>query len=123
MRLGSHLSVGGGKFKALESAKELGIDSLQIFVRNVRGWVSKPLDQEDIDKFKTNSGNKKIKPLYKKENSIPVKDKKLEKRLEKIETKIEKIIKEIKRLQSVIKTNERKGKYNETNNTQKHTTK
>lgn len=51
MRLGSHLSVGGGKFKALESAKELGIDSLQIFVRNVRGWVSKPLDQEDIDKF------------------------------------------------------------------------
>jgi len=51
MRIGSHLSVAGGKYKAIESAKELGIDSLQIFIRNVRGWVSKPLEKEDIDTF------------------------------------------------------------------------
>jgi deoxyribonuclease-4 len=51
MRIGAHMSVSGGKYKAIEVGKELNCESIQVFIRNVRGWVSKPLDQEEIDKF------------------------------------------------------------------------
>ena len=45
------MSVSGGKYMALERGKELGCEAIQVFIRNVRGWVSKPLEQEEIDKF------------------------------------------------------------------------
>jgi deoxyribonuclease-4 len=51
MRIGAHMSVSGGKYMALERGKELGCESIQVFVRNVRGWSSGPLKQKDIDDF------------------------------------------------------------------------
>ena len=51
MRIGAHMSVSGGKYMAFESGKELGCEALQVFVRNVRGWTSGPLKQEEIDEF------------------------------------------------------------------------
>ena len=51
MRLGAHMSVTGGKYMALERGKELGCDTIQVFIRNVRSWSSKPLIQSDIDDF------------------------------------------------------------------------
>ena len=51
MRIGAHMSISGGKYKALEHGKELGCEAIQVFIRNVRGWVSKPLVQEGINKF------------------------------------------------------------------------
>lgn len=51
MRIGAHMSVTGGKDKAYERGKELGCESIQVFIRNVRSWVSKPLDSEDISNF------------------------------------------------------------------------
>jgi len=51
MRLGAHVSISGGKFLALERGKNIGCESIQIFVRNVRGWVSKPLEKKEIEKF------------------------------------------------------------------------
>ena len=51
MRLGAHMSVSGGKFMALEKGRELGCETIQIFIRNVRGWSSKPLEQTEIDQF------------------------------------------------------------------------
>ncbi|MFX1477674.1 MAG: deoxyribonuclease IV [Promethearchaeota archaeon] len=51
MRIGAHMSVTGGKYMALERGRELGCETIQIFVRNVRGWSSSPLEQEDIDGF------------------------------------------------------------------------
>ncbi|MFX0082817.1 MAG: deoxyribonuclease IV [Candidatus Hodarchaeota archaeon] len=51
MRIGAHMSVSGGKFKAFERGKELGCEAIQIFVRNVRGWSSGPLKQEEINDF------------------------------------------------------------------------
>lgn len=45
------MSVSGGKEKAFERGKELGCEAIQVFVRNVRSWSSKPLDQEDITNF------------------------------------------------------------------------
>ncbi|MFW9785254.1 MAG: hypothetical protein ACFFFB_23445, partial [Candidatus Heimdallarchaeota archaeon] len=51
MRIGAHMSVSGGKQLAYERAKGLGCEAIQIFVRNVRGWVSGPLKKEEIDEF------------------------------------------------------------------------
>lgn len=51
MRLGAHMSVSGGKYMALESGRELGCETIQMFIRNVRGWASKPLEQKEIDDF------------------------------------------------------------------------
>lgn len=45
------MSVTGGKDKAFERGKELGCESIQVFVRNVRSWSSKPLEQEDVTNF------------------------------------------------------------------------
>jgi deoxyribonuclease-4 len=45
------MSVSGGKYLAFESARELGCEAIQVFVRNVRGWSSGPLKQEEIDNF------------------------------------------------------------------------
>jgi deoxyribonuclease-4 len=51
LRLGAHMSVSGGKHMALERGKELGCEAVQVFIRNVRGWASKPLEQKEIDEF------------------------------------------------------------------------
>ena len=51
MRLGAHMSVSGGKHLALVSGKEIGCESIQVFIRNVRSWSSKPLEQKDIINF------------------------------------------------------------------------
>ena len=53
MRLGAHMSVTGGKYMALERGKELGCETIQVFIRNVRSWSSKPLILSDIDDFHT----------------------------------------------------------------------
>ncbi|MFW9824708.1 MAG: deoxyribonuclease IV, partial [Candidatus Thorarchaeota archaeon] len=65
MRIGAHMSVSGGKQLAFEKAKELGCEAFQIFVRNVRGWASGPLKEEEIDEFLTKKEELKddIRPI------------------------------------------------------------
>ncbi len=45
------MSVSGGKHLALIRGKEIGCESIQVFIRNVRSWSSKPLEQVDINNF------------------------------------------------------------------------
>ncbi len=45
------MSVTGGKYMAFVKGQELGCEAIQVFVRNVRSWSTKPLEQEDIDDF------------------------------------------------------------------------
>ena len=45
------MSVSGGKYMALERGKELGCESIQVFVRSVRSWSAKPLEKQDISDF------------------------------------------------------------------------
>lgn len=49
--LGSHLSVSGGPWKAVEEAMELEIRALQIFTKNASRWVQKPIDPKHVEKF------------------------------------------------------------------------
>ena len=45
------MSVTGGKYMALVRGKELECEAIQVFIRNVRGWSSRPLTQKEIDEF------------------------------------------------------------------------
>ena len=45
---GSHLSIAGGLHLALTSAKELGMDCVQIFTKNQRQWNVPPLEDASI---------------------------------------------------------------------------
>lgn len=51
MRLGAHMSVSEGKHLAFHRGRELKCETIQVFIRNVRSWSTKPLNQKDIDKF------------------------------------------------------------------------
>jgi deoxyribonuclease-4 len=52
MLLGAHESIAGGVSTAFARAEEDGADCLQIFTRNARGWASKPLEEEEIERFR-----------------------------------------------------------------------
>ena len=52
MRLGFHVSISGGFALSVQRAYELGCTTMQIFSRNPRGWIVKPLDTADIAEFK-----------------------------------------------------------------------
>ena len=51
MRLGAHMSVSEGKHLAFHRGKELKCEAIQVFIRSVRSWSTKPLGQKDIDEF------------------------------------------------------------------------
>jgi deoxyribonuclease-4 len=51
-RVGLHTGIAGGLQNALLKAQALGADTVQIFSRNPRGWKARPLEAEEIDRFK-----------------------------------------------------------------------
>ena len=48
MRLGAHVSVAGGLHNAIPAALEIGADTFQMFSKNQRQWIAKPLTDEEI---------------------------------------------------------------------------
>ena len=60
------MPVSGGKEKALERGRELNCETIQVFIRNVRGWSSKPFDQKVIDLFldKKRELGESITPIF-----------------------------------------------------------
>ena len=53
MILGAHEGIAGGVSRAFERAEQDTAQALQIFVRNPRGWASKPLEDEEVDRFRS----------------------------------------------------------------------
>ena len=51
MKIGVHLSISGGLYHALEKAKDLKIQVVQIFLKNSNRWKAKPYSVDDIKKF------------------------------------------------------------------------
>ncbi len=64
MRIGFHVSISGGFSFAVRRAFELGCTCMQIFSRNPRGWIVKPLDRDDIAEFKKLREKWDIGPVY-----------------------------------------------------------
>jgi deoxyribonuclease-4 len=52
MLLGAHEGIAGGVSTAFARAEEDGADCVQIFTRNARGWAAKPLEDEEIARFR-----------------------------------------------------------------------
>lgn len=63
MRIGVHVSIAGKIYQAVDRAKELGCDTMQIFSRNPRGWAVSKLIPEDVEEFKKRRKQGKIAPL------------------------------------------------------------
>jgi deoxyribonuclease-4 len=49
--LGCHVSIAGGIYKAFDKAQDLSCSAMQIFTKNQRRWVSRPITVNDIDIF------------------------------------------------------------------------
>ena len=50
---GAHMSISGGLHLAIESANDIGFDCVQVFVKNQRQWVAKPLAEEEVKTWKS----------------------------------------------------------------------
>ncbi|MBC8031465.1 MAG: deoxyribonuclease IV [Pyrinomonadaceae bacterium] len=62
-RVGFHAPIKGGLHEALIVAKDTGCDTVQIFSRNPRGWMAKPLTESDIATFRKTRRLTKIRPV------------------------------------------------------------
>lgn len=49
--IGAHTSAAGGAYNALFIGKEIGATTVQLFTRNQKQWVGKPLNEEEIARF------------------------------------------------------------------------
>ena len=51
-RVGVHAPIAGGLQNALLKARELNCDAVQMFSRNPRGWAARPLEREEVERFR-----------------------------------------------------------------------
>jgi deoxyribonuclease-4 len=62
-RIGLHAPIAGGLQNALLKAHALGCQTVQIFSRNPRGWRARPLEREEIERFRTARAETGIWPV------------------------------------------------------------
>src|SRR6056297_995790 len=63
MIIGKHVSISGGLDKSLKRASDIGCNSMQIFVKNPRGWKSRNIDDAEVKRFKKNREKYNINPV------------------------------------------------------------
>ena len=63
MLVGVHVSIAGSVDRSVENAVVRGCTAFQIFTRNPRGWIAKPLLDKDIANFKEKLAASKIDRL------------------------------------------------------------
>lgn len=64
MKLGLHLSITGSVDLVVDRAIERECNTLQMFSRNPRGWLSRKLSAEEIANFKKKLYESKIEPVF-----------------------------------------------------------
>src|SRR6266566_4009030 len=62
-KIGFHAPIKGGVHNALIVARDTGCDTVQLFSRNPRGWLAKPLSLEDVLLFRDTRRLTKISPV------------------------------------------------------------
>ncbi len=62
-RIGLHAPIAGGLSNALLKAKELDCDTVQIFSRNPRGWMARPLSAGEIERFHLLRAETELSPV------------------------------------------------------------
>ena len=63
LKLGCHVSIAGKIYEAVDRAKALGCDTMQIFARSPQQWRKGNLSKEDIKIFKEKVKKAKISPI------------------------------------------------------------
>ena len=61
-KIGFHAPIKGGVHNALIVAKDTGCDTVQLFSRNPRGWMAKPLTLEDVLLFRETRKPQRSRP-------------------------------------------------------------
>ena len=64
MRFGFHISISGGFSKVVEKAKIRSCETIQLFSRNPRGWKYEPLNNNDVETFRTSIQSSGLFPLF-----------------------------------------------------------
>ncbi len=59
--LGAHTSTAGGVSKAVDLAEKLKFTAMQIFSKNNNRWKAKPLDEKEIELFRSKLDDSGIK--------------------------------------------------------------
>jgi len=62
-RFGAHLSIAGGVERAVERAREIGADCLQLFVKPPQQWRFQPLHDKDAARFRSAAKDAVLAPL------------------------------------------------------------
>jgi deoxyribonuclease-4 len=59
--LGAHTSTSGGVSKSVDLAEKLGFTAMQIFTKNNNRWFQKPLEEEEIESYKSKLKKSNVK--------------------------------------------------------------
>lgn len=51
VKLGAHMSIAGGYYKAVDAAADLEMDVVQLFTKNNNQWAAKPITEAEIKQF------------------------------------------------------------------------
>lgn len=57
---GSHLSIAGGYYKAVDAAAALGLETVQLFTKNNNQWRAKEITAADVDQFRGSLAERRI---------------------------------------------------------------
>ena len=63
MRLGAHMSIGGGLEKAVVRGQEVGCEAIQIFTKSSNQWKAKPLTPTEVTTFRDACQTASIGPV------------------------------------------------------------
>ena len=64
MKLGAHMFITGGAYKAIESGEELNCETIQIFTKSNRSWTAKALSDDEIQTFIEKCKSTTISPVF-----------------------------------------------------------
>ena len=64
MRFGFHISIAGGFSKVPESARVRSCETIQFFSRNPRGWKYNPLDEKEVEEFRSSIQSSNLFPIF-----------------------------------------------------------
>jgi deoxyribonuclease-4 len=71
MKLGAHMSIGGGVDTAFERGVEVGCDAMQIFTKNSNQWRVAPLKEETIKRYHDRQAETGIEPVVAHASYLP----------------------------------------------------
>jgi len=64
MRIGAHISIGGGWGAAADYAHEVGCECVQVFTKSPRTWKASPLNIDGVSEFQSRLAEYGIGPVF-----------------------------------------------------------